>query len=308
MAGVVNNDSLVLLLYAAQLALFAKGVRSGGSTALLAKMGAIVALGLWSKETCLPLVLPFFAVSWHLWRTLGFREVRKPILVGLAVAIVLGGLWPAHNLLKYGRISIYVDQMYYDAQGTTHFPGPGADTSGLTQIPGFLNRIVGALTGSSEDSEWLSAVGKLMVKETAKGFWAPLWVTSRVEFQESGEPWLLYGSYIPSVIFCGIVAAGLWGKRSGAIGALAAVITVFLLFGIFRYAVAVDYRAIAGGRYMLPALPWLSVAAGGWMSWLQRRSALWAPIVGAGLVIVLMGYSVWFLISTVGFYAGSAYQ
>jgi hypothetical protein len=107
LSGVINNDSLLALVFAAVAHRWARILRFGISRRELLVLGLLLGVGLNTKETALAflalsLVVVAVAPSCDTWR----GRLRNVLFV-LALAVALGGWWTVRKLVIYGQPFVY---------------------------------------------------------------------------------------------------------------------------------------------------------------------------------------------------------
>jgi 4-amino-4-deoxy-L-arabinose transferase-like glycosyltransferase len=107
LSGVINNDSLLALVFAAIAHRWARLLRFGASRRELCALGLLLGLGLNTKETA----LAFLALSLVVVAIAGgsdtWRDCLRNVLFVLALAVALGGWWTVRKLVLYGQPFVY---------------------------------------------------------------------------------------------------------------------------------------------------------------------------------------------------------
>jgi 4-amino-4-deoxy-L-arabinose transferase-like glycosyltransferase len=231
LSGVVNNDVLLTVFFAAAAWSWAHLLRAGGSLRSAAALGVICGLGVEVKETALALV-PVSAIVLALAPGADSWGKRLGWLAAFAGgAAALGIWWYLHKWLVYGRPFVYA---YHDP---------------LVDLP--TQRMVGVAT----------ALPGLIFAF----FFTPLDViASHVDVR------LLYGvlGILTLASLAGVaraVIAGRGGRRPRAEAlylGLCLLTALIVLTGIVRLVFLTDWRmGPAGGRYLSAAMPMIALAS-----------------------------------------------
>ncbi|MBI5927706.1 MAG: glycosyltransferase family 39 protein [Chloroflexi bacterium] len=101
MAGAINNDNLVYLVATLTIYLLLRQVNDGPSLKMSAWLGVVLGVGLMTKSYTGFLAFPVGA-----WVTTDRHTWRYVPLI-LALTIVIGGWWYAHNIIVYGNPTFY---------------------------------------------------------------------------------------------------------------------------------------------------------------------------------------------------------
>ncbi len=237
MSGLVNNDCLLVFLSTLFLYQLA-ALPERPTCRRLVLLGLTLGAALLTKQSALallPLAVP--ALCW----ALPPEGRAQRLAAGLALVWGLAGLlyagWLLRNLLVFGTLSVY----------TTIPPGQRQAQQLMLAGPLYFLSLIAH-----------RSVGGLFIPEWVVRFW-PGWQVRSIAAAGIGLLMVLLGLlrggraklYLPQL-------GRFVGLALGAAGLLAA--------GLVSYIYLVDFRALVGGRYLLPALPALSVvvAAGIW--------------------------------------------
>jgi hypothetical protein len=232
-------------------------------------------------------------------------------VAGAAVA-VLAGWWFLRNHLLYGDPlgKRMFDQYFADTPRWTrdgvYFPRLGGDTLPI----GFSDYIFRLVLPTSFASFW-GAFGHLMggkffmgvynpdqvpagldpLARALQALWPILWVNEK--------PFIPYTSWLyPLLEIAVLVSMAGWARKKlrGPAGSPApAVVSARWVVGIhaiFVFAALLNFNATyfqGQGRYLLPALGFLSLAlTGGWLAWSPRRERVTAGMVLGGMLALAL--------------------
>jgi len=105
--GVINNDALLGVAFAATAWLWARIIRFGASWRDVVILGLVLGLGLNVKQTALGLVAVSAIVLALAPSAPSLRRRIAWIAVAVGLAVALGGWWFVHNLALYGQPFVY---------------------------------------------------------------------------------------------------------------------------------------------------------------------------------------------------------
>ena len=253
MSAVVNNDALNILLFTATLLLLVRGCLEGFSLRRAFWLGVLSGLGLLTKESALA-ALPacLIVVVWD-GRARGatYCAVGKHLAAYLAAAAVVSGWWFARNQWLFGSFFIHATAREVQ-RGMAELL---VAYIGKPRLP--LSLLHGTLTRS------------------LASFFVPFWIVREFVAMNLWVP--LLAAWV-GVVLVGLAVARLKqaapaSAEQGRAAWALALATLLLALGIVRYVLFVDYTAMEGGRYMLPAIAAVGLATvagvGGW----ARKSA-----------------------------------
>ncbi|MFB3883035.1 MAG: ArnT family glycosyltransferase [Armatimonadota bacterium] len=230
-SGVVNNDSLLALVFTAIGWHWAKLLRSGAGTRQAAAAGLLLGIALNVKETALALVVVSAIVLAVAPGTSSRSRRIANILLALGVAATLGGWWFLRKWLIYGTPFVYP------------FNTP--------------------LLGLPPEQRWPLALA--LPKQVFMFSFIPLdvvqrhlgvWALSRF----FGGLMLLSAGGI-ALLICRRRRLPVPRAEAAAIAAWVSA-GALVLVGVFRFAILIDWRmGTSGGRYMVAALPLLGPVA-----------------------------------------------
>jgi 4-amino-4-deoxy-L-arabinose transferase-like glycosyltransferase len=234
MSGVVNNDSLTVLL-SSLVMLQLITLPSPPTTRRLLALGGSLGLCLLTKQSTLallPLVLP------ALWWATPTQHRLTTILrslppLCLPPALLYGG-WLLRNQVAFGSQFIY----------TTIPAGQSQGQALLLAEPAFM---LGAIARRS--------MGSIFFPEWVVRYWLGWahWFTTLSAL----------GLLLAVVGLAVAVRRGLMPPRLQQFCSLCLGLVLLLAAGLLAYIYLVDFRAMVGGRYFLPALPSLAVLVTG---------------------------------------------
>ena len=301
-SGAVHNDNLIYAAGAALLYLLAVCLRRGLTPRRGALVGAVVLVGILGKQTMVGLI-PAAAVglAFAVWRA-GPRRRREALtgaLLAAAVVAIPALIWLGVNNLLLDRSEAVT--------GDITNPGQGKQISWLEQLSYlwqfFLPRLPFMSDQFAGASEYIYP---------AYGLW-DVYVQGFIgrfgQFQYGFPMWAnwvglgIFGAILALAVSALIANRGIVRRRLPELATgVAAIGGVLLLIAVIAY----RYRAKNGvpfeqARYVLPLLPLyaalVAVAARG----AGRR---WGPAVGAFLVVLAMGHSLFAMLLTVARYYG----
>ncbi|HEY3960373.1 MAG TPA: DUF2142 domain-containing protein [Solirubrobacteraceae bacterium] len=296
MSGSVNPDSMLYTVAAAVFLCLARAFRRGLTFRLAIVLGLLIAAGFLTKLNFIG-----FAAGVYLGLLLlavrGARSLGRRALASPALAACIGALpaivYTLSNVLSgrapFGLASGFGGKLSSESQSLSH------ELSYIWQL--YLPRLPGM-------THYFAGM------TTFKDVWLDRSVGLYGWFDTMFAPWVNDVALIPAaivVVLCGRELAARRGALRGHLSELAtyAAITVGVLamVGASSYiGDVIDHEAPFGEpRYLLPMLPLfgavmaLAVRAGG------RR---WAPVVGAALVMLILGHDVFSQLQVIARYYG----
>lgn len=269
MSAVVNNDALNILLFTATLLVLVRGCLEGFTVKRAAWLGGLSGLGLLTKESGLAAVpVCLIVIVWDARaRGATYSTVAKQLAAYLGAALLVCGWWFARNQRLFGSFFIHA---------TAREPQASA---------------VDVLAAFMRQPSLLTRILRHTFNRSLMSFFAPLWI---VRAFVPPSMWLR-----SLAVWVGIVVVGLVLARArraappsaeqGRAGWALALAAVMLTLGILRYVLFVDYTAMEGGRYMLPAVGAIALATvaglGGWAGRSNSaRNVLWGLLIALLLV------------------------
>jgi 4-amino-4-deoxy-L-arabinose transferase-like glycosyltransferase len=107
LSGVINNDSLLALVFAAIVHRWTRLLRFGASPRDLLALGLLLGLALNTKETALAFLALSFVVLALVPGPSSWRDRLRNILLVFVLAAALGGWWTLRKLILYGQPFVY---------------------------------------------------------------------------------------------------------------------------------------------------------------------------------------------------------
>jgi 4-amino-4-deoxy-L-arabinose transferase-like glycosyltransferase len=289
MTGAVNNDSLLYASSAALLFLVARAFRRGLDIRLGAAIGLTVAVGLLTKQTIIGL-LPgaAFALAVIVLRTP--RGKRRPVATGAAAAAGIG-LMPWAAWLVIGNLVLN--------RATS-------DTGGITS--GAINEV--ASVSGQLSYLWQALLPRLPFMNDFFGWYVPYDIyfqgfMGRFGWAEYTFPLTFHRVALGLfALLTVLVGRELWQRRTALRIRWAEALTYLIMFGglllvievaAYRYNISFG-QYFEQGRYLLPMLglygAFVALAARG-------AGRKWGPAVGAFLVVLAMGHTLFAMILTI---------
>ncbi|MDQ3814723.1 MAG: hypothetical protein M3347_12330 [Armatimonadota bacterium] len=294
-----GNDALAGLVCAASFWVMARGARRPWQTNESILLGALIGLGLLTKNTCLVIAPAALGAAWmwaqrssttHADSQGDLSAALKSIGAIAAVALVVSGWWLWRNTRLYGDpLALRI----FDEAFSKSSPRPGALMTGLgLSLPAYLRALLlilfattwGFFGGPNTAIEKLNPFGVL--RPTPEAAQAVLWAS---------VPMLTCAAATV------VAAIGLWRwmqtwrsydlvTRTALLWWLCGFVLVLLAWVKFNI---MQYQAQA--RYLHAAL--LPMALGGALGWQQALGSLWKGhglwIGAALLALTLVGLTLW---------------
>ena len=281
MSAVVNNDALVVMLSLAAFYVMTTIIAGDDRPRRWALLGVLTGAAILTKEVALAL-LPVLVVGMLLPRGPEGAPVGRRLAslsVAIVAALALAAVWWARNLVLFGHPMIYA-----------YVKPPFRNVGELLANP-YLGLNMAAI--------W--------ARRSFLTLWAPYWAVKQVLPR---APYLAGTALVFGVGVVGVALMWLDHLRrrlqlervqTQAMG-LMMLFALLVAFGVLRYTLFVDYRAVEGGRYLLVTWPYLAVlgvAGYGHIAGRLRRTvlftlpALW--LLGDLIVLFAVGrtYGSW---------------
>jgi 4-amino-4-deoxy-L-arabinose transferase-like glycosyltransferase len=286
MTGGINNDALVYVCSTALLFLIARAFRRGLDLRLGVAIGVTVAAGLLTKPTILGL-LPGVALGLALMVLRARRGSRRPAAAGVAAAAGIG-LLPWAAWIVIGNVGGATSE----AAVTSGAADVGATISG--QLSYLWQALLPRLPFMNDWFHW-----SVPYDIYFQGF------MGRFGWAEYTFPETFHRIALALFAVLAILAGReLWRRRAVLRTRWAEALTYIAMFGglllvievaAYRYFLDI-HQYFEQGRYLLPMLglygAFVAVAARG-------AGRKWGPAVGAFLVVVAMGHSLFALLLTI---------
>jgi 4-amino-4-deoxy-L-arabinose transferase-like glycosyltransferase len=287
MSGAIHNDNLLYACSAALLFLVARAFRRGLDLRLGIAIGVTIAAGLLTKQTILGL-LPGVALGLALIVFRTPRGARRPVVMGASLATGVG-------LLPWGAWLVI---------GNLVLDRATSDTGGITAV-----NDMATLSGQLSYL-WQALLPRLPFMSDFFHWYVPYEIyfqgfLGRFGWAEYTFPLTFYRVALVLFGLLGVlVARELWHRRDALRARWAEALTYVVMFGGLLLVIEVAayrYLLSAGqyfeqGRYLLPMLglygAFVALAARG-------AGRKWGPAVGAFLVVLAMGHSLFAMILTI---------
>lgn len=269
--GVINNDSLLTVAFAATAWLWARMVRFGATPKDVLLLGAIVGLAMNAKETAVALVpLSVLALAVEPGAASWRARVLHMAKVG-AIAVALSAWWFVRKWLIYGSPLVY--PYVYPLLGLP----PEQRAVLVYALPErvFLFTFLPAdVVQRHMDLALVSRLLLALVVLTAGGLLLLLLRRRRVEFPR-------------------------WESLALALWLLTGLV---VLLGLLRNVMTVDWRmGTSGGRYLVCVLPLLGLSSARGLSAFFGEGR-WAKVGLAALAVAMLALNVWTIWSTAAEY------
>jgi 4-amino-4-deoxy-L-arabinose transferase-like glycosyltransferase len=290
MSGAVNNDNLLYACSAALLFLIARAFARGLNMKVGVAIGLTVAAGLLTKQSILGLI-PGTALGLTLIVLRAPRSARRPPLTG-ALAAAGVGLLPWVAWLAIGNLVLH---------------RAASDTGGITS--GVASQI--ATVSGQLSYLWQALLPRLPFMNDFFPWYVPYEIyfqgfIGRFGWAEYSFPLTFHRIAIALFAVLTMLAGSeLWRRREVLSARWPEALTYVAMFGglvllieiaAYRYHIAFFGQYFEQGRYLLPML-----ALYGAFVALAARGAgrKWGPAVGAFLVVLAMGHSLFAMILTI---------
>jgi 4-amino-4-deoxy-L-arabinose transferase-like glycosyltransferase len=296
MSGSVNPDSMLYTVAAGVFLCLARAFRRGLTRRLAIVLGLLIAAGFLTKLNFIGFAagvyLGLLLLAVRGARSLGRRALLSPALAA-GIGILPAILYALRNVLSshpiFGLASGFGGKLSSQSQSLSHELSYIWELY-LPRLPGMPHYFAGLTT--------------------FKDVWFDRSVGLYGWFDTMFAPWVNDVALIPAaivVVLCGrelLARRGALGARLPELATYAAItVGVLAMIGASSYVGdVIDHEAPFGEpRYLLPMLPLfgavmaLTVRAGG------RR---WAPVVGAALVVLILGHDVFSQLQVIARYYG----
>ena len=283
LSAVVNNDALNILLFTATLLLLVRGCLEGFTVRRALWLGVLSGLGLLTKESALAAVaLCLIVIFWD-----GRARRASPALIAkqLAVYVLSAALicawWFARNRWLFG--SFFIHATAKEAQ----------------------RDLAGVLATFMAQPGLLAWTLRQTLHRSLMSAFAPFWI---VRGFLPLSIWLWSCATWVVVVGAGLAIAralrtGAPSRERGRAGWALALAGLLLALGTLRYVLLVDYTAMEGGRYLLPAIGGMALAFVTGIAGYAGRSSKAQAALWVLLPILFFAADAFFLRVTYLFYA-----